>query len=230
MEGLWCYRRDDRHASINHMFVAKHTKFPLSHSAKVSLSSHPVLSCSELHSAANGSKWAFSFSPLLISLLHHSSSCYGIKTIKFFLLFTLDQIIKLVCFHAYDKSSTISTSPAFSGAMIQEKYLHSSHPTHFGYGCQKYLRPQSTRERQDAVKQQNASKVSEVTLLQIFWSPFRRRYLQSLKICESFSWDVSAFLASFLTAVTQQTYFTWLQQLSAGLPHSPGYFCFDSIL
>lgn len=109
--------------------------------------------------------------------------------------------------------------------MTQEKYLHSSHPTHVGYGCQKYLRPQSTRERQDAVKQQNVSKVAEVTLLQIFWSPFRRS-LQSLKLCESFSWDVSAFLASFLTAVTQQTYFTGLQQLSAGLPHSPGYFLF----
>lgn len=41
---------------INHMFVAKHTKFPLSHSAEVSLSSQPVLSCSEQRSAANGSK------------------------------------------------------------------------------------------------------------------------------------------------------------------------------
>lgn len=55
MEGLWCY---DRHTSIHHVFVAKHTKFPLSHSALVSLSSHPVLSCRKLHSAANGSKWA----------------------------------------------------------------------------------------------------------------------------------------------------------------------------
>lgn len=96
--------------------------------------------------------------------------CQAIKTIKFFLLFTLDQIIKHVCFHAYDKSSVICTSATSPGAMTQE-YLYSSHSTHLSYRCQKYLRPQSTRERQDLVKQQNVSKAFEVIILQIFWSP-----------------------------------------------------------
>lgn len=156
------------------MFLAKHTEFPLSHRAEVVLFSHPLLGCSELHSTANGFKWAFSLIPLVIALLHHSSSCQGIKTTEFFLLFTLDQIIRHACSQAYDKSSTIPTLPIFSGATTQEKYLNSSHSPHLNYRSQKYFRPQSTRERRDPVKQQKASKVSEVTIFQIFWSPFYR--------------------------------------------------------
>lgn len=51
MEGLRCYRRDDRHAAINHVAAAKHTKFLLSHSAGVSFSSCPAPSCSQPCSA-----------------------------------------------------------------------------------------------------------------------------------------------------------------------------------
>lgn len=70
----------------------------------------------------------------------------GYHNYDFVLLFTLDQIIKHVCFYACDKSSTICTSATFSGAMTQEQYLCSSHSTQLSYRCQKYLRPQSTRD------------------------------------------------------------------------------------
>lgn len=142
IEGWQCCHRDDRHTGLHHMFVAKHSKFPLFHSWGLLVLSHLVLSCNEQHSAANGSKWAFSFSPLTLpcSTTHLS---IGYQDYTFFLLFTLDETIKHVCFHACDKSSTSAT---FSGAMIQEQYLYSSHSTQLSCSCQKYLRPQYTKD------------------------------------------------------------------------------------
>lgn len=60
--------------------------------------------------------------------------------------------------------------------MTQEKYVYSSHSAQLR--CQKYLRPQSTRESRDQVKQQNVSKLSEVTILLIFLVSLQRRHLR----------------------------------------------------
>lgn len=87
------------------------------------------------------------------------------------------------------------------------------------------FRPQSTRERQDPVKQQKASKVSEVTIFQIFWSPFHR-------VIED-TWILQLGCLSspclILDCCNSANLFHLTSAAKCWFSPSPGHSCFDSV-